>query len=218
MPPPRRSLTKGNRLTRKVTSRSPILSWQLMGERGASGLYFPRRSLPRQCRGAAARMGHASTKNRGNTHPARPPPPVELPLQPPLPLGPVNRPEGGGHQSLDIGAFVATVLQAQMENQLAIAAASHNNVVAFHTMTAQASAASGWKDSHSCQTVHPPGLHGLNCPNVCTPASIQGNGDGRGDDQGGRTDTPSRTTTCAEHSPQVEHLGYTPPGADGKKT
>jgi hypothetical protein len=96
MPPPRRSLTKGNRLTRKVTSRSPILSWQLMGEKGAIGLYFPRRSLPRQCRGAAACMGHASTKNRGNTRPARPPPPVELPLQPPLPLGPVNRPEGGG--------------------------------------------------------------------------------------------------------------------------
>ena len=87
---------RGNRLTRKVTRRSPILSWQRMGERGASGLYFPRRPLPRQCRGAAARMGHASTKNRGNTRPARPPPPAELPRQTPIPLGLANRPEGGG--------------------------------------------------------------------------------------------------------------------------
>jgi hypothetical protein len=54
---------------------------------------------------------------------------------------------GGGHQSLDIGAFMATMMQAQTENQLAIAAASHNNMVAFHTATAQASAAGGGKDS-----------------------------------------------------------------------
>jgi hypothetical protein len=42
---------------------------------------------------------------------------------------------------------MATMLQAQTENQLAIAAASHNNMVAFHTATAQVSAASGGKDS-----------------------------------------------------------------------
>jgi hypothetical protein len=54
---------------------------------------------------------------------------------------------GGGHQSLDIGAFMATMLQAQTDNQLAIAAASHNNMVAFHTATAQASAASGGKEA-----------------------------------------------------------------------
>jgi hypothetical protein len=53
----------------------------------------------------------------------------------------------GGHQILDIGAFMATMLQAQTDNQLAIAAASHNNMVAFHTATAQVSAASGGKES-----------------------------------------------------------------------
>jgi hypothetical protein len=49
---------------------------------------------------------------------------------------------------MDIGAFMATMLQAQMENQLAIAAASHTNMVVFHMVTAQAIAAkAGDKDS-----------------------------------------------------------------------
>jgi hypothetical protein len=61
---------------------------------------------------------------------------------------------GGGHQSLDIGAFMATVLQAQTENQLAIAAASHNNMVAFHTETAQATA---WTVSPLQQLLPSPG-------------------------------------------------------------
>ncbi len=43
---------------------------------------------------------------------------------------------------------MATMLQAQMENQLAIAAASHTNMVVFHMVTAQAIAAkAGDKDS-----------------------------------------------------------------------
>ncbi len=43
---------------------------------------------------------------------------------------------------------MATMLQAQTENQLAIAVASHTNMVAFHTATAQAIAAkAGIKDS-----------------------------------------------------------------------
>jgi hypothetical protein len=50
-------------------------------------------------------------------------------------------------QSLDIWAFMATMLWAQMDSQLVIAAASHTNMVAFHTATAQASAASGGKDA-----------------------------------------------------------------------
>jgi hypothetical protein len=50
-------------------------------------------------------------------------------------------------QSLDIGAFMATMLQAQTDSQLAIAAASHTNMVAFHTAMVQASAASGGKDA-----------------------------------------------------------------------
>jgi hypothetical protein len=50
-------------------------------------------------------------------------------------------------QSLDIGAFMATMLRAQTDKQLAIAVASHTNMVAFHTATAQASAVSGGKDA-----------------------------------------------------------------------
>ena len=42
---------------------------------------------------------------------------------------------------------MATVLKAQMDNQLVIAAASHTNMVAFHTATAQANAVSGGKDA-----------------------------------------------------------------------
>ncbi len=42
---------------------------------------------------------------------------------------------------------MATMLRAQMDSQLAIAAASHTNMVAFHTAMAQASAASGGKDA-----------------------------------------------------------------------
>jgi hypothetical protein len=42
---------------------------------------------------------------------------------------------------------MATVLKAQTDNQLAIAVASHTNMVAFHTATAQASAVSGGKDA-----------------------------------------------------------------------
>ncbi len=68
------------------------------------------------------------------------------------------RPGGGGqptaqhnrewpHQGLNIGAFMATVLKAQTDNQLAIAAARHTNMVAFHTATAQASEMSGGKDA-----------------------------------------------------------------------
>jgi hypothetical protein len=49
---------------------------------------------------------------------------------------------------MDIGAFMATMLQAQTENQLDIAAVSHTNMVAFHMATAQAIAAkAGDKDS-----------------------------------------------------------------------
>jgi hypothetical protein len=50
-------------------------------------------------------------------------------------------------QSLDIGAFMATMLPAQTDSQLAIAMASHTNMVAFHTVTAQASAVSGGEDA-----------------------------------------------------------------------
>ena len=39
---------------------------------------------------------------------------------------------------LDIGAFMATMLQEQTEKQLAIVVVSHTNMVAFHTATAQA--------------------------------------------------------------------------------
>jgi hypothetical protein len=42
------------------------------------------------------------------------------------------------HPFVDTGAFMATMLQAQTDNQLTIAAASHTNMVAFHTATAQA--------------------------------------------------------------------------------
>ncbi len=42
---------------------------------------------------------------------------------------------------------MATVLKAQTDNQLAIAAASHTNMVAFHTAMAQANAVSGGKDA-----------------------------------------------------------------------
>jgi hypothetical protein len=50
-------------------------------------------------------------------------------------------------QSLDIKAFMATMLRVQTDSQLANAAASHTNMVAFHTATAQASAVSGGKDA-----------------------------------------------------------------------
>jgi hypothetical protein len=50
-------------------------------------------------------------------------------------------------QILDIKSFMATMLRAQTDSQLVIAAASHTNMVAFHTATAQASAASGGKDA-----------------------------------------------------------------------
>jgi hypothetical protein len=50
-------------------------------------------------------------------------------------------------QSLDIGAFMATMLRAQMDSQLAIAVASHTNMLAFHTVRVQASAVSGGKDA-----------------------------------------------------------------------
>jgi hypothetical protein len=53
----------------------------------------------------------------------------------------------GPYQGLDIGVFMATVLKAQTDNQLAIAAASHTNMVAFHTATAQANAVSRGKDA-----------------------------------------------------------------------
>jgi hypothetical protein len=42
---------------------------------------------------------------------------------------------------------MATMLRVQTDSQLAIAAASHTNMVAFHTATAQASAMSGRKDA-----------------------------------------------------------------------
>jgi hypothetical protein len=52
------------------------------------------------------------------------------------------------HPVVDIGAFMATMLQAQTDNQLAIAAASHTNMVAFHMAMAQAIATkAGDKDS-----------------------------------------------------------------------
>ncbi len=53
----------------------------------------------------------------------------------------------GPYQGLDIAVFMATVLKAQTDNQLAIAAASHTNMVAFHTATAQANAVRGGKDA-----------------------------------------------------------------------
>jgi hypothetical protein len=42
---------------------------------------------------------------------------------------------------------MATMLRVQTDSQLAIVAASHTNMVAFHTATVQASAASGGKDA-----------------------------------------------------------------------
>ncbi len=54
----------------------------------------------------------------------------------------------GGMQGTDFATIMATILQSQTDNQLAIAAASNANMIAFQTATAQALATkSGDKDS-----------------------------------------------------------------------
>ena len=52
----------------------------------------------------------------------------------PVPGPPAHGPPGG----IDLAALVAAIIQGQNENQLAIAAASTANLMAFHTTTAQA--------------------------------------------------------------------------------
>ena len=110
-------------------------------------IVFPKAHTPASFSWGGSPYG---TSTPGQAHPAARMPTISG--RPTLATPPAPRPSlpargDGGVQSLDIGAFMATMLQAQTENQLAIAAASHSNMVAFHTATAQANAASGGKDS-----------------------------------------------------------------------
>ena len=124
----------------------------------------------------------------------------------------------------DIGAFVVTMLQAQMENQRAIAVASHMNMVAIHTATAQAIATkAGDKDSRiqddHLKTAYPPGLHRpWGCYILHHSPSIPGEGNRGVDIRGIGLDPPSAAQAHPPHTPQNQYLCHTSPGANDKKT